>query len=162
MLINSVSELHLALMSETEKIFKKSEKDLINEIKDSIDEVVYDSYDPIRYNRSGDLKNTLVANTQNTTLIVSHDINKASWFSVKDGKKFKDVPDVVVGQKKYGTFKGYGIDAHGGDYHDIEPTSWKAWARPRDYMQHAENKIIANGYAFIRKHLPTNVTITND
>jgi hypothetical protein len=29
-------------------------------------------------------------------------------------------------------------------------------------MQHAENKIIANGYAFIRKHLPTNVTITND
>lgn len=160
MLINSVAELELALMSETEKIFQKSENDLINEIKDSIDEVVY-SYEPDRYWRSGGLKNSLVANTVPTSLIVTHDVNKTTWFSVKDGKKRKDIPEIVT-YGGYGRYRGYGVDAYGGDFHDIDPAPWKEWAKPRDYMQHAEEKVIANGYAFIRKHLPSYATITND
>ena len=161
MLINSVAELEMALMSEAEKIFKRSEKDLINEIKDSIDEVVYYSYTPKRYDRNYELKKTLVANTVPTSLVVTHDTSKSSWFSVKDGSKRTDIPEIVT-YGGYGTFKGEGIDAHGSKYHDIDPASWKAWAKPRDYMQHAEDKIIANGYAFIKKHLPSYATITND
>lgn len=156
--IKSVADLELILAKEVNKIFQKSEKDLIKEIQKSIDEVVY-TYDPVRYDRSGDLKKTLQANTYNTELIVDHDKSKAGWFSVKDGSKFTDVPEVVTGQKKYGTFVGEGIDAHGSKYHDIRPESWRAWARPRDYMQQAEENIEANGYQFIRKHLPSYATL---
>lgn len=164
--IKSVADLELVLAQEVQKIFQKSEKDLIKEIQKSIDEVVYQAYTPtIRYDRSGDLKKTLKAKTYNTELIVDHDKSKAGWFSVKDGKKFTDVPEVVTGHTedgkiaKYGTFKGEGIDAHGSNIHDIRPESWRAWARPRDYMQQAEENIEANGYQFIRKHLPSYATL---
>lgn len=159
-IIKSVADLELILAQEVNKIFKRSEQDLVKEIQNSIDEVVYKAYTPtVRYNRSGDLKNTLRAHTYNTELIVDHDKSKAGWFSVKDGKKFTDVPEVVTGQKRYGTFRGYGVNAHGGNFHDIEPASWKEWSKPRDYMKHAEESIEANGYKFIRKHLPSYATL---
>lgn len=151
--VKSMAELEAAMMAEVANAFKKSENDLIEEIKQSIDETVY-SYKPVRYKpRSGDLKNTLEAKTVQTSMVVSHNTDKASWFSVADGSKCKDIPEIVT-YGAYGTYKGYGIDAHGGDYHDINPSS-QEWAKPRDYMKHTEEIVEGNGYQFLEKHLPS-------
>lgn len=154
--IKNMAELEAVMMAEVAKAFKSSENDLIDEIKQSIDETVY-NYQPVRYERNEDLKNTLEAKTVSTSMVVSHNTDKASWFSVKDGSDRKDIPEIVT-YGAYGTYNGYGIDAHGGDYHNINPSS-QTWAKPRDYMKHAEEKVEGNGYQFLAGHLPSYATI---
>jgi hypothetical protein len=82
------------------------------------------------------------------------------YFSVKDGSRRIDIPEIVTGQKKYGTFIGQGVYAYGSDEHTINP-SGQAWSKPRDYMAHAEQKL--EGYGYLRKclanHLPSHITI---
>lgn len=151
-IVSSIAELEAVMMAEVANAFKKSENDLIEEIKQSIDETVY-NYKPDRYERSGDLKNTLEAKTVQTSMVVSHNTDKASWFSVKDGSSRKDIPEIVT-YGAYGTFVGEGVDAHGGIYHKIIP-SLQEWAKPRDYMQHAEEIVEGNGYQFLQGHLPS-------
>ena len=163
--ISSFAELQQVIMQQTQEFMDKSVDNLIDEIKQSIDETVY-SYQPVvRYNRSKDLQNTLEAdpsvsgNGTQASIRVQHNTNNASWFSVKDGQGRFDIPEIVT-YGAYGTFRGEGVEAHGGSYHDIDP-SGTAWGKERDYMQHAEDKLDGGGYLTrcLSPHLPSYVII---
>jgi hypothetical protein len=164
--VSSIAELQRIMMEQVHEAMKDSENDLIDEIKQSIDEVVY-SYNPVRYDRSEDLKNTLELDDAQSKLgigtasiTINHNKKKANWFSVKDGSKYNYVPETVV-NGKYGAFKGEGIFAHGSEYHDIDPKYGTSWSKPRDYMKHTQKKLENGGYLTrcLSPHLPPHITI---
>lgn len=164
--VSSIAELERAMMKETQKFMEKSSNKLINEIKQSVDETVY-SYKPDRYKRTKQLKKTLrldkqqsMSGLRKTTIVVNHDTDNAVWFSVGSGKLRKDIPEIVT-YGGYGTIKGRGIYAYGSDYHDINPSRGGEWAKPRDYMKHAEEKLDGDGYLTrcLQPHLPSYITI---
>ena len=164
--VSSIAELQQVMMEETKKAMDKSSNDLIDEIKQSIDEVVY-SYDPIRYERSDDLKESLELNenassctSDSASITIQHNLNKTHWFSVKNGNNVQYIPEIVT-EGKYGIFKGEGIFAHGSEYHDIDPRFGTSWSKPRDYMKHAKEKLDGGGYLnrCLSPYLPSYVTV---
>jgi hypothetical protein len=162
--VSSIEELKRVMMQQTQEFMNKSADNLIDEIKESIDETVY-SYQPDTYNRSKDLQNTLEAdpsvsgNDTQASIRVQHNTSKAGWFSVKDGQGRFDIPEIVT-YGAYGTFVGEGIEAHGRKYHTINPKGTE-WGKPRDYMQHAEDKLDNGVYLkrCLSSYLPSYVTI---
>lgn len=166
--VSSIAELERVMMEQTQKFMEKSSNKLINEIEQSIDETVY-SYNPDRYKRTKQLQKTLRLDKQQSTsglkkasIVVNHNTDNAVWFSVGSGKLRKDIPEIVT-YGAYGTIKGRGIYAYGSDYHDINPSleQSKEWAKPRDYMKHAEEKLEGYGYLnrCLQSHLPSYVII---
>ena len=162
--VSSIAELQQIMMQQTQEFMNKSADNLIDEIKQSIDETVYD-YNPVRYDRTKGLQNSLEADPSvsgggsQASIRIQHNTSGGNWFSVADGQGRFDIPEIVT-YGAYGTFRGTGIDAHGGDYHDINP-SGTAWGKARDYMQHAEDKLDGGGYLnrCLSPHLPSYVTI---
>lgn len=162
--VSSIAELQQVMMQQTQEFMDKSADNLIDEIKQSIDETVY-SYPKTTYNRSKDLQNTLEVDPSvsggaiQASIRVQHNTSNASWFSVKDGQGRFDIPEIVT-YGAYGTFVGKGIEAHGRSYHEINPSGTE-WGSPRDYMQHAEDKLDGGGYLnrCLSPHLPSYVTI---
>ena len=164
--VSSIAELERVMMEETQKFMEKSSNKLINEIGQSIDETVY-NYKPDRYIRTKQLKKTLRLDKQQSmsglrkaSVAVNHNTDNAVWFSVGSGNIRKDIPEIVT-YGAYGTIKGCGINAYGSDYHDIDPSRGGEWAKPRDYMKHAEEKLEGYGYLnrCLQPHLPSYVTI---
>ena len=167
-IVSSIAELQMEMMRQVKEIMDKSVLDLEDEIKESIDKVVYEGYkNPhMRYDRTNTLKNSLSQTgssltARNASITIGHDPSQMDYFSVKDNSRRMDIPEIVTGQKKYGTFKGRGVYAYGGDYHDINPSKGIGWSKPRDYIAHAEQKL--EGYGYLRKclenHLPPHITI---
>lgn len=164
--VSSIAELEKVMMEQIQEYMEKSSDNLIDEIKQSLDETVY-NYKPDRYIRTYQLKDTLeldesqstTSNTQ-ASMVVNHNTNNAVWFSVANGEIRKDIPEIVTGQKKYGTFVGQGVYAYGSDDHTINPLG-QDWSKPRDYMKHAEEKL--EGYGYLNRclspHLPSYITI---
>lgn len=146
MQVSSIAELEQLMISETQKAMDASSNDLIEEIKQSIDEVVY-SYSPVRYGRTHALRESLESHSGggggDASLLVNHNTGNAGWFSVKDGSGISTIPEIVT-YGGYGTFVGWGEYAHGNAWHNINPSG--AWAGARDYMQHAEDKLDGGGY----------------
>lgn len=163
--VSSIAELKRVMMEQVHEAMERASDDLIDEIKDSIDTVVYD-YNPRRYERTESLKKSLRLNPQQSkhnivraTITIDHDKNSATWASVKSGKRYRYAPETVT-YGKYGTYVGEGAD---GEYHKIlpdEPEN-KVWSKPRDYMAHAKQQLEGDGY--LRKclddHLPPHITI---
>lgn len=162
--VSSIAELQRVMMQQVQEAMDKSADSLIDEIKQSINETVY-SYQPDTYKRSKDLQKTLEidpsvsGNSTQASIRVQHNTSKAGWFSVKDGQGRFDIPEIVT-YGAYGTFVGKGIEAYGRTYHTINPSGTE-WGKPRDYMQHAEDKLDNGGYLnrCLRPHLPSYVTI---
>ena len=142
-----------------------SEDNLIEEIKQSLDETVY-SYEPDRYIRTNQLKDTLeldesqsITSTTQASMVVNHNTDNAVWFSVANGEIRKDIPEIVT-YGAYGTFAGRGVYVYGSDEHTINPRG-RVWGKPRDYMKHAEEKL--EGYGYLNRclspHLPSHITV---
>lgn len=163
--VSSIAELQKVIMEQIQECMEKSSDNLIGEIKQSLDETVY-NYEPDPYIRTYQLKDTLeLDESQSTTsnirasMVVNHNTDNAVWFSVANGKIRKDIPEIVT-YGAYGTFVGKGIYAYGRDEHTINP-SGQDWSKPRDYMKHAEEKL--EGYGYLNRclspHLPPHITI---
>ena len=164
--VSSIAELQQVMMEETKKAMDKSSNELINEIKQSVDEVVY-SYSPVRYDRTHQLRETLeVDNSQSVSdgtqasIVINHNTGKAGWFSVKDGQGRTDIPEIVT-YGGYGYFYGEGLDVYGSSFHNINPSVGRSWSKSRDYMKHAEEKLDGGGYLnrCLSPYLPSYVTI---
>ena len=161
--VNSIAQLQAIMMQQVKQAMDESVEDLKNEIEESIDEVVYD-YTPVRYERNMTLKNSLAQtgsslSTHSASITIGHDTGEMDYFSVKDGTKRRDIPEIVT-YGAYGTFKGVGVDAYGSDLHDIDPSKG-GWSKPRDYMSHAEQKLEGYGYLIrcLEDYLPPHITI---
>jgi hypothetical protein len=162
--VSSIAELQRVMMEQVKEAMDESVEDLKDEIKESIDEVVYD-YQPERYERTKTLKDSLAQigsslTTRSASITVGHDTSQMDYFSVQDGSRRIDIPEIVT-YGAYGTFKGQGVYAYGSDYHDIDPSKGREWSKPRDYMAHAEQKL--EGYGYLRKclanYLPPHIII---
>ena len=162
--VSSIAELQAEIMRQTQEFMNKSADSLVDEVKQSVDEVVY-SYQPNTYGRTKNLRDSLEVDPSvsgggtQASIRVQHNTSKANWFSVADGQGRFDIPEIVT-YGAYGTFVGEGIEAHGRKYHTINPNG-TAWGKPRDYMQHAEDKLDDGGYLTrcLSPHLPSYVTI---
>lgn len=163
--VSSIAELQQVMMEETKKVMDKSSNELINEIKQSVDEVVY-NYSPVKYDRTHQLRESLeVDNSQSVSdgsqasIVIHHNTSNGGWFSVADGQYRMDIPEIVT-HGAYGTFYGEGIEAHGVKYHTIDPNGTE-WGKERDYMKHAEEKLDGGGYLnrCLSPYLPSYVTV---
>lgn len=164
--VSSIAELQRVMMKQVQEAMEKSADSLIDEIKQSIDETVY-NYEPVRYIRTNQLKDSLeldesqssLSSTQ-TSITVKHNTNNALWFSVANGNIRKDIPEIVT-YGAYGTYKGRGVYYNGSSYHNIDPLQNRKWGKSRDYMAHAEEKLKNGGYLnrCLSPHLPSHITI---
>lgn len=163
--VSSIAELQRVMMEQIQECMEKSSDNLIGEIKQSLDETVY-NYEPDRYIRTNQLKDTLeldesqsITSTTQASMVVNHNTDNAVWFSVANGEIRKDIPEIVT-YGAYGTFVGQGVYAYGSDEHTINPRG-QVWSKPRDYMKHAEEKL--EGYGYLNRclspHLPPHITI---
>lgn len=172
--VKSIAELKRVIMEQVHKAMEESSNELIKEIQDSVDEVVYDAYQnsKMKYERTYSLKETLRSNsadskynTRRATIAINHDKKQSDWYSVKSGNHYYNVPETVV-YGRYGTFTGYGKAtpySADGEKHYILPNALHnhKWSKPRDYMRHAEEKL--EGYGYLNKclarHLPSHIRI---
>ena len=162
--VSSIAELQAEIIRQTQEFMNKSSDSLIDEIKQSVDEVVY-SYKPHKYGRTNDLRDSLEVDPSvsgggtQASIRVRHNTSNTNWFSVADGQYRMDIPEIVT-HGAYGTFYGEGIEAHGVKYHTIDPNGTE-WGKERDYMQHAEEKLDGDGYLnrCLSPYLPSYVTI---
>ena len=163
--VSSISELQRVMMAQVQECMEKSSDNLIEEIKQSLDETVY-NYEPDRYIRTNQLKDTLeldesqsITSTTQASMVVNHNTDNAVWFSVANGEIRKDIPEIVT-YGAYGTFAGQGVYVYGSDEHTINPRG-RVWGKPKDYMKHAEEKL--EGYGYLNRclspHLPPHITI---
>lgn len=172
--VSSIAELERVMMEQIHEAMKDSEDDLIDEIKQSIDEVVYQAYQNPhqKYKRTYSLKETLRSNpasskynSKRATIAISHDKTQSDWYSVKSGNHYYNVPERVV-EGSYGTFNGIGKAtpySQDGERHNINPSASDSqkWSKPRDYMKHAEEKLEGDGYLnkCLARHLPSHMKI---
>ena len=172
--VKSIAELQRVMMEQVHKAMEESSDELINEIQDSVDEVVYKAYQnsEMTYERTKSLQKTLRSNpadskhnTQRATIAIDHDKKQSDWYSVKSGNHYYNVPERVV-NGHYGTFTGIGKAtpySADGQKHNIVPNARHnhQWSKPRDYMKHAEEKL--EGYGYLNKclvrHLPSHIKI---
>jgi len=133
--VSSIEELKRVMMEETQRAMIKAEDNMLEDIGERINKVVYQAYTPKVYKRTGDLKSSLNSgtyevNSERISSYVNHDPYYANWYSVKDGARFEDVPLVVSMGYCWGTFNGIGYD---GQMHHLNP-SGTPWGKGRYYM----------------------------
>jgi hypothetical protein len=132
--VSSIEELKRVMMEETQRAMIKAEDNMLEDIGERINKEVYQAYTPKVYKRTGALKSSLntgtyEVNSERIRSYINHDTDYANWYSVKDGKKFNDVPK-MVSFGWYGTFNGVGYD---GQMHHLNPSGTK-WGKSRYYM----------------------------
>lgn len=136
--VKSVQELRKVMMSLVKNGMQQTSSWLVKEVKDVVDNTVYDAYTPKRYERTESLINSIdITNTKSSveaySLIVGH--KPASWHSI--GKGSIDYVPQIVHNGKTGAYVGIGTNQYGDYvYHKILPRG-TPYGKPRPYMDKA-------------------------
>ena len=152
--VSSIAELEKVMIDKVREAMYDTEVNMAETISERINENVYQAYRPKFYNRTYSLRSSLNTGTYDVSATkirsyINHDPHYASWYSVKDGEKFDEVP-YVVSFGRAGTFVGEGYD---GEFHTLVPSG--AWGRPRYYMYMTDREYM-NALSW---HLPSSVTV---
>ena len=140
--VSSIAELQRVMMQQVSQGIQKTEGYLVDETKNTIDEVVYKKYTPKKYKRTYTLRDSVQITQRhngmnNCGVTVGHN-DTASWFSIGDGVTY-NTPSIVT-NGTYGVFIGMADDQFGNYiYHNTTPN--KIYGRPRRYMDATVNKL---------------------
>lgn len=140
--VSSIAELQRAIMQQVSQGIQKTEDYLINETKDTINEVVYKAYTPDKYKRTYVLRDSVQVTNRRQGMnsygvTIGHN-DTANWFSIGEGITY-DTPSIVT-YGTYGTFIGMADDQFGTyRYHDTTPDG--TYSKPRRYMDVTVEKL---------------------
>lgn len=141
-IVSSIAELQRVIMEQVNQGIQNTESYLINETKDTIDEVVYQQYTPDKYQRTYTLRESIQITNRHRSanscgVTVGHN-DTANWFSIGEGLTY-DTP-YIVSEGKYGTFIGMADDQFG-NYILHNTTPKGTYSKPRRYMDATVNKL---------------------